>query len=272
MDNNRRDFLKLAGISALGIGAMSVLDVVRTPKALAQQAEKDIYEKTADGLTAERWAMVIDTRKLDQETCEKMVEACVSAHNIPDFLDKTLPGYSPANLRHEIKWIWEQTYDHIFPDQESEYLENRLKATPLLALCNHCNNPPCVRACPTQATFRREDGIVMMDFHRCIGCRFCMAACPYGSRSFNFVDPRPAIKVVNPDFPTRTKGVVEKCNFCQERLAAGKLPACVEASNGALTFGDLDDPSSEVRQLLSSKYAIRRKQGLGTNPCVYYLV
>jgi [DsrC]-trisulfide reductase subunit O len=272
MDNNRRDFLKLAGISALGIGALSALDVFRTPKVLAQQAEKDIYKKTSDAITAERWGMVIDTKKLDQQTCEKMIEACHSIHNVPDFLDKALPGYSSANLRHEIKWIWEETYNHVFPDQEEEYLENRLRNSPLVALCNHCANPPCVRACPTQATFKREDGIVMMDFHRCIGCRFCMAACPYGSRSFNFVDPRPEIKHENKEFPTRTKGVVEKCNFCAERLAVGKQPACVEASNGALIFGDLENPSSEVRQLLSSNYAIRRKLGLGTNPSVYYLV
>lgn len=273
MDNSsRRDFLKLAGISALGIGALSVADALGSPKVLAQQAEKDIYEKSAKALTAERWGMVIDTRKLDQRTCEKMIEACNSTHNIPDFLDKTLPGYSSANLRHEIKWIWEEKYNHLFPDQEDEYLADRVKTAPLLALCNQCASPPCVRACPTQATFQREDGIIMMDFHRCIGCRFCMAACPYGSRSFNFVDPRPAIKVQNPDFPTRMKGVVEKCNFCAERLAAGKQPACVEASDGALAFGDLEDPKSEVRQLLSSNYAIRRKQGLGTNPSVYYIV
>jgi molybdopterin-containing oxidoreductase family iron-sulfur binding subunit len=101
-----------------------------------------------------------------------------------------------------------------------------------------------------------------------------MAACPYGSRSFNFRDPRAdnAIKHENKEFPTRMKGVVEKCNFCAERLAVGKQPACVEASKGALVFGDLGDPQSEVRQLLKENYAIRRKQNLGTNPSVYYIV
>jgi molybdopterin-containing oxidoreductase family iron-sulfur binding subunit len=99
-----------------------------------------------------------------------------------------------------------------------------------------------------------------------------MAACPYGSRSFNFVDPRPDIKHENKQFPTRMKGVVEKCNFCAELLAVGKLPACVEVSDGALAFGDLEDPASAVRKLLSSNYAIRRKLGLGTNPSVYYIV
>jgi molybdopterin-containing oxidoreductase family iron-sulfur binding subunit len=112
----------------------------------------------------------------------------------------------------------------------------------------------------------------MMDFHRCIGCRFCMAACPYGARSFNFRDPRPFIKETNLKFPTRMKGVVEKCSFCAERLAEGKLPACVEASNGILIFGDLDDPQSEVRQILRENYTIRRKQNLGTGPSVYYIV
>jgi len=99
-----------------------------------------------------------------------------------------------------------------------------------------------------------------------------MAACPYGSRSFNFRDPRPFITDTNPAFPTRTKGVVEKCNFCAERLAVGKLPACVEASDGAIAFGDLEDPDSEVRMLLKEHYTIRRKQSLGTEPSVYYIV
>jgi molybdopterin-containing oxidoreductase family iron-sulfur binding subunit len=101
-----------------------------------------------------------------------------------------------------------------------------------------------------------------------------MAACPYGSRSFNFRDPRAegAIKNQNTEFPTRMKGVVEKCNFCAERLAVGKPPACVEVSKGALAFGDLSNPKSEVRKLLKENYAIRRKQNLGTNPSVYYLV
>src|SRR4030043_1550809 len=149
-----------------------------------------------------------------------------------------------------------------------------MKEKPMLVLCNHCDNPPCVRVCPTQATFKRaEDGIVMMDYHRCIGCRFCIAGCPYGARSMNYRDPRPFIKKLNPEFPTRTKGVVEKCNFCEERLGKGMMPACVEACpEKALVFGDLEDPRSEVRQLLSSRFAIRRKSELGTGPQIYYLV
>jgi len=99
-----------------------------------------------------------------------------------------------------------------------------------------------------------------------------MAACPFGARSFNFRDPRPFMEETSNEFPTRMKGVVEKCNFCAERLAVGKMPACVEASNGILAFGDLDDPESEVRKLLKENYSIRRKQSLGTEPSVYYIV
>jgi len=100
-----------------------------------------------------------------------------------------------------------------------------------------------------------------------------MAACPYGARSFNWRTPLPFIDEVNPDFPTRTRGVVEKCNFCRERLARGIIPACVEAcQEKALLFGDLEDPDSEVREILRSHHTIRRKPGLGTKPQVYYLV
>jgi molybdopterin-containing oxidoreductase family iron-sulfur binding subunit len=144
---------------------------------------------------------------------------------------------------------------------------------PFLVFCNHCDNPPCVRVCPTRATWKREDGIVMMDWHRCIGCRYCMAACPYGSRSFNWLDPRPHIPRIDPDYPTRTKGVVEKCTFCEERLARGQAPACVEAcEEKALVFGDLEDPGSAVRELLRTNFAIRRKAELGTAPEIYYIV
>jgi molybdopterin-containing oxidoreductase family iron-sulfur binding subunit len=192
-----------------------------------------------------------------------MIEACNKIHNVPvNITDK----------KHEVKWIWSEEFKHAFPLTDNIYVNEKVKHLPFLVLCNQCENPPCVRVCPTQATFKRDDGIVMMDFHRCIGCRFCMAACPYGSRSFNFKDPRPYIEEINPDFPTRTKGVVEKCNFCAERLAVGKIPACAEVSNGAITFGDLSDPESDVRKLLNENYAIRRKPNLGTGPSVYYIV
>jgi len=118
-----------------------------------------------------------------------------------------------------------------------------------------------------------------MDFHRCIGCRFCMAACPYGARSFNFLDPRTASNLNEPQeqlltFPTRMKGVVEKCNFCGERLALGLEPACVEAckGTGAIVFGDLNDSHSEIRKVLDQEFTIQRKPSAGTRPSVFYIV
>ncbi len=253
MAEDRRFFLKAAGAVALGL-AGGVLERVTE----AQVA----VESAAPGRT--RWAMVIDPRACDEkEGCTACIEACHTAHNVPRIDDP----------RHEVKWAWKQSFEDAFPEQEAGVVDPALTARPVLLLCNHCDNPPCVRVCPTQATFRRDDGIVMMDWHRCIGCRYCVAACPYGSRSFNWVDPRPHIAHITEDFPTRTKGVVEKCTFCEERIGTGRAPACVEACpGGALTFGNLDDPDSEVRRLLRSRYALRRKPALGTRPEVYYLV
>ncbi len=152
-------------------------------------------------------------------------------------------------------------------------MEEKAKLS-LLTLCNHCDNPPCVRVCPTQATFSRDDGIVLMDFHRCIGCRFCMAGCPYGARSFNYHNPRNFLNEdeLSHDFPTREKGVVEKCEFCAHLLDQGERPACVEAAEGVLYFGDLNDPESEVRKVLRDRYSLVRKPKLGTEPQVYYLI
>lgn len=216
---------------------------------------------TMETLAKAKMAMVI---KLENciDGCTECIDACHSIHNVPDF----------GNPKDEIKWIWTAPYEEVFSEQKNEFIAESLKGKPVLVLCNHCDNPPCVQVCPTKATWKREDGIVMMDYHRCIGCRFCMSACPYGSRSFNWRDPRPFIEDTDPDYPTRTKGVVEKCNFCQERLREGLLPACVEACpQKALVFGDLEDPESEVRKLISSNYTIRRHAGLGTEPKVYYL-
>lgn len=262
METSRRRFLQMTGIAVVGLTATPVLDAFAAEHG-GHEAVPSV-KPGPEGLKAKQWAMVIDTRKIKSaKDLEPMIEACHRFHNVPKFTDK----------HHEIKWIWHEEYKHAFPSDVAKFMDERLEHVPFPVLCNHCENPPCVRACPTKATFKRpSDGIVMMDFHRCIGCRFCMAACPYGARSFNFRDPRPFIKETNKEFPTRMKGVVEKCNFCSELLAVGKQPACVEASNGILTFGDLYDSESEVRKLLKENFTIRRKQNLGTEPSVYYIV
>ncbi len=211
-----------------------------------------------------RYAMIVDLRKWPNDAANtECLAACHAAHNVPRIPDPS----------RDVRWIWRERFADAFPGQSGRYVAAGLRETPVLVFCNHCDNPPCTRVCPVKATWKRPDGIVMMDWHRCIGCRYCMAACPYGSRSFNWSDPRPYIGRLNPAFPTRTKGVVEKCNFCEERLAKGQPPACVEScADQALVFGNLGDPASAVRRLLQERFAIRRRPELGTEPSVYYLV
>lgn len=250
MKVNRKGFFKLAGAAA----ATTILGRV------AGELYSQSHDTAAQPGVA-RWGMVVDMSKCDSE-CTECISACHLTHNVPDI----------GNPKEEIKWIWKEEYQHLFPETIRHMSEEKRKK-PFLTLCNHCDHPPCVRVCPTQATFKRADGVVMMDFHRCIGCRFCMAGCPYGSRSFNFREPEPYIKKINPDYPHRTRGVVEKCNFCVERVDRGQKPACVEACpGGALTFGDLNDPASEVRAVLAKAGTQRRKAELGTEPSVYYIV
>jgi len=261
MSMNRRDFLKIAGISTIaGVGGTVLTGALKKGVLEAAQTTPN-----TESLIGKRWGMAIDMSKLkSEETLKKITDACHRIHNVPDF----------SNTKDEVKWIWTETFEHSFPGQEHKFMNEDMKHKPFLLLCNHCENPPCVKACPTKATFKRKDGIVMQDMHRCIGCRFCMAACPFGARSFNYRDPRTGLdpEKINSEFPTRTKGVVEKCTFCYERLAKGLRPACEEASNGALVFGDLEDPASEIRKVLATKHTIRRKSELGTEPKIYYVV
>ena len=255
----RRQFLKTALAAGTGIALVPAMAPVMTGTAKAAPAA---YGEAPEGLKAGRWAMVIDSRKMaDPYLQEQVIRACHSKHNVPD-----IPG------KQEIKWTWTDSYEHTFPDVLDNYPPKELTERPFLLLCNHCENPPCVRVCPTGATFLREDGIVVMDYHRCIGCRFCMAGCPYGARSFNFKDPRDFVSEPNPRFPMRMRGVVEKCTFCSERLAKGEMPYCVEASEGGMLFGDLSDPESAVRRALDAAITVRRKPSLGTQPGVYYIL
>jgi len=257
---NRRNFLKILGMGAfMGIGGLSLFEVVGKQEI---EAFVEKYKKVPEALQAKRWALVIDLKKLNQQIIHDCTEVCHRIHNVPQIL----------NPKEEIKWIWEESFEHAFPGFEHQYMAHNLKDMPVLVLCNHCDNPACVRVCPTKATFKRKDGIVMMDMHRCIGCRFCMAGCPYGARSFNWKDPKQYLKNENKEFPRRMKGVVEKCTFCYERIDRGLPPACVEVSQGAIMFGDIANPNSEIRKILATNFAIRRKPTLGTNPSVYYLL
>ena len=150
-------------------------------------------------------------------------------------------------------------------------------------ICNHCEHPPCVKVCPVDATYKNEDGVVLQRYERCIGCKYCMVACPYQQRFFNFYEQEEK-DYHNPDVPRRISGIVEKCTFCRHRIdkaiAEGKKigspdgvePACTQACPAKTrTFGDLDDPDSEVSKLLHSRRNYQLRADLGTEPQVYYL-
>lgn len=262
MNSSRRYFLKVAGLSTFAMAAAAGSTVAAQAIATPAPAGEGAYTTFKDGLKAKRWAMVIDTRKFPtQESMRPIIEACHTVHNVP-----TIEGTQ------EVKWIWDDTFEHAFADDPSPMLPGNVEERRFFLLCNQCVNPSCVRVCPVQATYKTEQGLVAIDYHRCIGCRFCMAACPYGSRSFNFRDPRPFLPTLNTAYPTRMRGVVEKCTFCAERLEKGQMPACVEASHGAILFGDLMDPDSTVRKALAENFSIRRKPSLGTDPGVYYII
>lgn len=142
--------------------------------------------------------------------------------------------------------------------------------------CQHCANAPCTKVCPVQATWTEPDGIVVVDYNWCIGCRYCMAACPYMGRWFNFADPVIPVEQVNPvthylGNRPRMRNVVEKCTFCIQRVRAGKYPKCVEVCPvGARKFGNLLDPDSEINVILRTKRVFRLKEDLNTQPKFYY--
>jgi molybdopterin-containing oxidoreductase family iron-sulfur binding subunit len=153
------------------------------------------------------------------------------------------------------------------PEEESFYMPVQ---------CQQCRRPPCVRACPVEATWQEPDGIVVIDYDWCIGCRCCVAACPYGARHFNWATPELPADAVNPDMHylgnrPRPRGVVEKCTFCIQRVRDGRYPACVEICPvGARKFGNLLDPESEIRYVMREKRVFVLKEELNTQPKFYY--
>ena len=156
----------------------------------------------------------------------------------------------------------------IFPEVSMRYVT---------VSCQHCDNPACVKVCPVGATYKDpETGVVRQDYDKCIGCRMCMSACPYtGVRSFNWEEPKHVVghALGDADVPAHQKHVVEKCTMCWHRLAKGLQPACVEVCPARVRyFGDLNDPDSEVSQLIREREYKQLLSSEGTNPSVYYLV
>ena len=213
-----------------------------------------------EGIAGRKFVMVIDLARCANE--RKCVEGCQKMHNtLPPIEYLKVKRMQDADL----------TAPYWFPQ-----------------MCYHCDNPPCTKVCPVDATFKRSDGIVAVDSDRCIGCKFCMAACPYSARSFNF--GRPEQVEYNEKHPcnegesccstkSSTVGTVSKCDFCPSHAAKGELPACVsECPNGTIFFGDeLEDTVTNgeetfrLKELLRSRAGYRQFEELGTKPRVYYL-
>lgn len=279
---NRRDFLKLSAASVVtsAVFATAPGAAVATPSSappqlpalplapgeqeslvLRMQAElRRALEKPVD---QRHWVMVIDQRKCSG--CTACTIACKAENGLP-------PGV---------------VYRPTLEEEVGEYPDVRRRFTP--RPCMHCGEPPCVDVCPVSATYKRPDGIVAIDYEACIGCRSCLAACPYGARSFDsgsfYSDGTPGRQPYEDaavfeysqeraraegDSPV---GNARKCQFCLHRLEAGMLPACVTTCTGGATyFGDINDPESLVHQLVGSDRAMVLKEELGTKPSVYYLI
>jgi molybdopterin-containing oxidoreductase family iron-sulfur binding subunit len=157
-------------------------------------------------------------------------------------------------------------------DQPTEVRGGGLEMSWMPLACQHCGNAPCVKVCPVQATYHRDDGLVMQDNDRCIGCRYCMIACPYGVRAFNWGKPERPTDYETGMVAARPVGTVEKCTMCVHRLAEGQVPSCVwSCPTGARVFGDLDDPGSRVNVLIREREGFALLEEAGTRPSVHYL-
>lgn len=218
------------------------------------------------GMPGKKFVMVIDLSKC--KNLKKCQSACNHAHQVN-------PGQN-----------WIKVYGMKDADHTAPYWQP--------TICMHCDEPPCVKVCPVDATFKRQDGLVLIDSDRCVGCRFCMAACPYSTRVFNWEEPIQTIEAENPihhvevdpkqhyscetSLPQQ-KGTVGKCDFCPDMVRKGQLPHCVSACpNGVFLFGDMNEDSVtngaetfRFSELIKDKAGYRLMEDLGTKPRVYYL-
>ena len=239
----RRGFL---GVAAAGLGAVMLAPGIQLIE-IAQAATPGAAA-SAGASGKVRWGMLIDTTK-----CATGCTDCVTACN-------TENGLSGGTRATDSQWI-----------RKIEIKEIKTgRAASLPVMCQHCAEPPCVDVCPTGASFKRADGIVLVDRHSCIGCRYCVMACPYKARSFVHEE----VTDQKPDVP-RGKGCVESCTLCVHRLDKGDkttacAQACSKAGHDAIVFGDLNDPASEISQRVREVSSIQLRADLKLDPGVRY--
>jgi molybdopterin-containing oxidoreductase family iron-sulfur binding subunit len=200
--------------------------------------------------------------------CRRCVHACVAENN---------PSRNP-----EIQYIrvLEMPRGSVDLERANHYYDREQVPDPahyyMPVQCHQCANPPCVKVCPVEATWQEPDGVTVIDYDWCIGCRYCAAACPYFARRFNYAEPQVPRAQLNPNMNylsnrPRRRGVMEKCHFCLQRTRAGRMPACLEVCPvGARNFGNLLDPTSQVAQILRTKHVFVLKQEANTLPRFFY--
>jgi tetrathionate reductase subunit B len=243
-DLARREFLSKSTKAAAGISLGS--GVMLYSVAQAKPADQPVSSKV-------RWGMLVDTSNCGD--CNACVTAC-----------EQFNGWGSGSTD-EQKSAPEQKAHWIRKVELRNTETGHTQSLPMM--CQHCETPPCADVCPTGASFKRADGIVLVDKHICIGCRYCMMACPYKARSF----VHESLEDQNPWAP-RGKGTVESCNMCVSRVDAGQQPACVEACNSdghkAIIFGDLNDPNSDIARAVEKHSTTQVRADLGLNPGVRY--
>lgn len=232
-NKQRRSFLK----TSLGVATVTIAPGFLLFDVAHGQAEEGVSSKV-------RWGMLINT-----ENCAEGCTDCITACNKENGLSG---GLAPTDSQ----WIRKIEIQDVSA--------GRSFALPMM--CQHCEEPPCVDVCPTGASFKRADGLVLVDKHLCIGCRYCMMACPYKARSF----VHEPLHDQNPDVP-RGRGTVESCTMCVQRIDKGQQPACAEACpNKSILFGNLNDPTSEIANKIRTVASTQVRADLELNPGIRY--
>lgn len=271
---SRRQFMKGLGLGAgaLAAGVAPAIVSAAAPSAPETSSEEAKHGSGAvnypgkpvwyaDEPAEARFGMVIDVKAC--VGCRECVYACMKENNIGR--DSGFAYIKVLEMEAGTLELESATADYEKGGAEDRWY--------MPVQCMHCEHPPCVYGCPVKATWREPDGIVVIDYDKCIACRNCMVTCPYFARHFNWAEPHVPKNEVNPKVPLEQKaGVVEKCTFCIHRTRNGKVTRCTEVCPvGARKFGDLSDPDSEVSQMLKTRRAFRLKEELGTEPVIWYV-